>query len=307
MITVLAGGTGSVKLVRGLAALEKNMTVISNIGDNIWIYGLYICPDIDTMIYGLADLLDKKQGWGIKHDSFNFLSQLKKIGVPTWFGLGDKDLSTHLLRTNMIKNGKSLSEVTDFFRKRYSVTTKVIPATDRNVTTRIVTDRRGDMHLQEFWVKYRGQPKVTAVRYDNAGSAKANPAAIDAIKQSQAVIIAPANPISSIGPMMALADLQKELARNRYKVIAISPLIGGKAVSGPAVKYMRALGLENSSVGVAKYYRDFVSKFIISKQDHALAVQIETLGMQVYETNTTMQIKRDEVRLGRHLLKMIKK
>ena len=307
MITVLAGGTGSVKLVRGLAALEKNMTVISNVGDNIWIYGLYICPDIDTMIYGLADLLDKKQGWGIKHDSFNFLSQLKKIGVPTWFGLGDKDLSTHLLRTNMIKNGKSLSEVTDFFRKRYSVTTKVIPATDRNVTTRIVTDRRGDMHLQEFWVKYRGQPKVTAVRYDNAGSAKANPAAIDAINQSQAVIIAPANPVSSIGPMMSLADLRKELARNRYKVIAISPLIGGKAVSGPAVKYMRALGLENSSVGVAKYYRDFVSKFIISKQDHALAVQIETLGMQVYETNTTMQIKRDEVRLGRHLLKMIKK
>jgi LPPG:FO 2-phospho-L-lactate transferase len=307
MITVLAGGTGSVKLVRGLAALEKNITVISNVGDNIWIYGLYVCPDIDTMIYGLADLLDKKRGWGIKHDSFKCLAQLKKIGVPTWFALGDKDLSTHLLRTNMIKSGKNLSEVTNFFRKRYSVTTKLIPATDGNVTTRIVTDRRGDMHLQEFWVKYKGRPKVTAVRYDNAGSATANPAAIDAINQSQAVIIAPANPVSSIGPMMALADLRKELARNRYKVIAISPLIGGKAVSGPAVKYMRALGLENSSVGVAKYYHDFVSKFIISKQDHALAVQIETLGMQVYETNTTMQIKRDEVRLGRHLLKMIKK
>jgi LPPG:FO 2-phospho-L-lactate transferase len=165
----------------------------------------------------------------------------------------------------------------------------------------------GDMHLQEFWVKHKGRPKITGVRYDNAGSATANPAAIDAINQSQAVVIAPANPVSSIGPIVALADLRKELARNRYKVIAISPLIGGKAISGPAVKYMRALGLENSAVGVAKYYRDFVSKFIISKQDHGLALQIEALGMQVYETNTTMKVKRDEVRLGRHILKMVEK
>jgi LPPG:FO 2-phospho-L-lactate transferase len=307
MITVLAGGTGSVKLVRGLAALEKNMTVISNVGDNIWIYGLYVCPDIDTIIYGLANLLDKKRGWGMKDDSFQCLAQLKKMGAPTWFGLGDRDLSTHLLRTSMIKSGKSLSEITNFFRKRYSVTAQLIPVTDREVTTRIVTDRMGDMHLQEFWVKHKGRPKITGVRYDNAGSATANPAAIDAINQSQAVVIAPANPVSSIGPIVALADLRKELAQNRYKVIAISPLIGGKAISGPAVKYMRALGLENSAVGVAKYYRDFVSKFIISKQDHGLASQIEALGMQVYETNTTMKVKRDEVRLGRHLLKMVEK
>jgi LPPG:FO 2-phospho-L-lactate transferase len=307
MITVLAGGTGSVKLVRGLAALEKNMTVISNVGDNIWIYGLYVCPDIDTMIYGLANLLDKKRGWGIKDDSFQCLAQLKKIGVPTWFCLGDRDLSTHLLRTSMIKSGKSLSEITNFFIKRYSVTTKLIPVTDKEVTTRIVTDRMADMHLQEFWVKHKGRPKVTGVRYDNAGSARANPAAIDAINQSQAVVIAPANPVSSIGPIVALADLRKELVRNRYKVIAISPLIGGKAISGPAVKYMRALGLENSSLGVAKYYRDFVSKFIISKQDHGLALKIQALGMQVYETNTTMKVKRDEVRLGRHLLKIVEK
>lgn len=307
MITVLAGGTGSVKLVRGLAALEKNMTVISNVGDNIWIYGLYVCPDIDTIIYGLANLLDKKRGWGMKDDSFQCLAQLKKMGAPTWFGLGDRDLSTHLLRTSMIKSGKSLSEITNFFRKRYSVTAQLIPVTDSEMTTRIVTDRMGDMHLQEFWVKHKGRPKITGVRYDNVGSATANPAAIDAINQSQAVVIAPANPVSSIGPIVALADLRKELAQNRYKVIAISPLIGGKAISGPAVKYMRALGLENSAVGVAKYYRDFVSKFIISKQDHGLALQIEALGMQVYETNTTMKVKRDEVRLGRHLLKMVEK
>jgi LPPG:FO 2-phospho-L-lactate transferase len=307
MITVLAGGTGSVKLVRGLAALEKNLNVICNVGDNIWIYGLYVCPDIDTMIYGLTNLLDKKRGWGIKDDSFQCLAQLKKIGAPTWFGLGDRDLSTHLLRTSMIKSGKSLSEITNFFRKRYSVTTKLIPVTDKEVTTRIISDGMCEMHLQEFWVKHKGRPKITSVRYDNAASARANPAAIDAINQSRAVVIAPANPVSSIGPMVALADLRKELARNRYKVIGISPLIGRKAISGPAVKYMRTLGLENSSLGVAKYYRDFVSKFIISKQDHGLALKIQALGMQVYETNTTMKMKRDEVRLGRHVLKIVEK
>jgi LPPG:FO 2-phospho-L-lactate transferase len=307
MITVLAGGTGSVKLVRGLAALEKDITVICNVGDNIWIYGLYVCPDIDTIIYGLANLLDRKRGWGIKQDSFQCLAQLKKIGVPTWFGLGDRDLSTHLVRTSMIKSGKSLSEVTNFFRKQYSITIKLIPVTDRELTTRIVTDRMGDIHLQEFWVKYKARPKIASVRYDSADSATANPAAIDAINQSQAVVIAPANPISSIGPIVALTELRKELARNRYKVIALSPLIGGKAISGPAVKYMRALQLENSSLGVAKYYRDFVSKFIISKQDHGLALKIEALGMKVYETNTIMQAKRDEIRVGQYLLKLIEK
>jgi LPPG:FO 2-phospho-L-lactate transferase len=306
-ITLLAGGTGSVKMVRGLAALEKNIVVISNVGDNIWIHGLYICPDIDTVIYGLSNLLDEKRGWGMKHESFECLAQLKKIGAPTWFALGDKDLSTHLLRTNMINSGKSLSEITNFFRSRYSVSAKVIPATDKEVTTKIVTDRKGEIHLQEFWVKHKGRPKVTGIRYDNATSAQANTAAIEAINQSDAVVIAPANPVSSIGPIVALANLRRELARNRNKVTAISPLIGRRAVSGPAAKYMTSLGLEISSVGVAKYYRDFASKFIISKNDHALALQIEALGMKVYETNITMKSKRDEVRLARDLLKIVEK
>jgi LPPG:FO 2-phospho-L-lactate transferase len=306
-ITVLAGGTGSIKLVRGLAAIEKDIDVISNVGDNIWIHGLYVCPDIDTIIYGLANLLDQKRGWGIKGDSFQCLAQLKRIGVPTWFGLGDRDLAIHLLRTSMMKNGKSLSEITNFFRNSYSVRAQLIPATDKEVTTNIATSTRGDMHLQEFWVKHKGRPKVTGVRYDNTNRARANPAAIEAIKRCQAVVIAPANPVSSIGPIVALADLRKELAQNRDKVIAISPLIGRKAVSGPAVKYMRAMGLEASSVGVAKYYRDFVSKFIISREDHSMKLQIEALDMQVYETNITMRARRDEIRLSRRLLKLVEK
>ena len=306
-IAVLAGGTGSIKLVRGLAAIGKDIVIICNVGDNIWIHGLYVCPDIDTIIYGLANMLDQKRGWGIKGDSFRCMAQMKKIGFPILFNLGDKDLAIHLLRTNMMKNGKSLSEITNFFRNSYSISTQLIPATNKEVTTSIVTTTRGDMHLQEFWVKHKGRPRVTAVRYDNASSASANPAAIDAIKRCRAVVLAPANPVSSIGPIVALSDLRKELAQNRDKVVAISPLIGRKAVSGPAVKYMRALGLDSSAVGVAKYYRDFVSKFIISRQDHSMKSQIEALDMQVYETNITMKARRDEVRLGRHLLNLVEK
>jgi LPPG:FO 2-phospho-L-lactate transferase len=306
-ITVLAGGTGSIKLVRGLAAVEKDIAVICNIGDNIWIHNLYVCPDIDTIIYGLANILDQKRGWGIKGDSFQCLAQLKKIGAPAWFGLGDRDLAIHLLRTSMMKEGKSLSEITNFFRGCYSISAQIIPATDKEMMTRIVTNTLGEIHLQEFWVKHRGRPKVTGIRYENASKATANPAALDAIKRCHAVVIAPANPVSSIGPIVALADLRNVLAQNRDKVIAISPLIGGKAVSGPAVKYMRALRVEASSFGVAKYYRNFVSKFIISKEDHRMKSQIEALDMRVYETNITMRTKRDEVSLSRRLLRLVEK
>jgi LPPG:FO 2-phospho-L-lactate transferase len=306
-ITVLAGGTGSIKLVRGLAAVEKDIAVICNVGDNIWIHNLYVCPDIDTIIYGLANILDQKRGWGIKGDSFQCLAQLKKIGAPAWFGLGDRDLAIHLLRTSMMKEGKSLSEITNFFRGCYSISAQIIPATDKEMMTRIVTNTLGEIHLQEFWVKHRGRPKVTGIRYENASKATANPAALDAIKRCHAVVIAPANPVSSIGPIVALADLRNVLAQNRDKVIAISPLIGGKAVSGPAVKYMRALRVEASSFGVAKYYRNFVSKFIISKEDHRMKSQIEALDMRVYETNITMKTKRDEVSLSRRLLRLVEK
>lgn len=306
MITVLAGGTGSVKLVRGLARSARDMTVISNVGDNIWIHGLYVCPDIDTIIYGLGGVLDEQRRWGIRGDTFECLAQLKNLGALAWFSLGDRDIATHILRTDMIRAGKSLSEVTSWMRDRYSVAANVVPATDSEVTTWVMTSS-GEMHLQEFWVRRKGAPKVTGVRYDGADQAMPNPDAIDAIRQSDLVIIAPANPVSSIGPIVALAGLRKELVRNREKVIAVSPLIGEHAFTGPAVKYMKALGIECSPVGVARYYRDFAGTLIISKRDHSLAGRIEALGVQVYETNITMKSRQDEVRLGRHILSKIRK
>lgn len=282
------------------------MTVISNVGDNIWLYGMYVCPDIDTIVYGLAGVLDERRGWGVRGDSFECLTQLKKLGVPAWFSLGDIDMATHIIRTKMIKDGKSLSEITDLMRKRYSIAAKIIPATDSEMTTKILTEN-GEMHLQEFWVEHKGSPKVSGVHYDGADDAVASENTIDAIKRSDVIIIAPANPVSSIGPIVALADLRKTLVSERHKVVAISPLIGEKAISGPAAKYMKALGIESSPVGVAQYYNDFAGTFIISKSDKCFIPKIENLCMQVYETNITMKSRQDEVRLARYILSKIRK
>jgi LPPG:FO 2-phospho-L-lactate transferase len=306
LITILAGGTGSVKLVRGLNRSTRNLTVISNVGDNIWLYGLYVCPDIDTIIYGLSGVLDEQRGWGIKKDSFECLAQLKRLGLPAWFLLGDRDIATHLLRTSVIKSGKSLSEATRQMKVRFSVAARVIPATDNELITRIMTNK-GEMHLQEFWVKHRGTPRVTGLRYEGASKAAANHDAIDALRQSDIIIVAPANPVSSIGPIIALSDLRKELRQNRRKVIAISPLIGTKAVSGPAVKFMKALGIESSPVGVARSYRDFVGTFVMSGSDHRFSSEIEALDMKVYETNIVMKSKQDEAKLSRYILNKIRK
>ncbi|NHI03729.1 Lactyl (2) diphospho-(5')guanosine [Candidatus Nitrosotalea sp. TS] len=190
MITILAGGTGSVKLVRGIASQTRDLSVISNVGDNYWLYGLYICPDIDTMLYGLGDILDTDKGWGIKKDTFGFLRQMEMLGEETWFKIGDRDAAIHLLRTNMLKNGKNLSDITEWMCQKFAVDTKIIPVTDNSVETRIVTNK-GELHLQEFWVKYKGQDKVEGIKYLGADKARANPAAVNAIHDSKLVIIAP--------------------------------------------------------------------------------------------------------------------
>jgi LPPG:FO 2-phospho-L-lactate transferase len=305
LITVLAGGTGSVKLIRGLASQTRDLTVISNIGDNIWLHGLYICPDIDTLIYGLADLLDKVKGWGIKNDSFGFLRQMEMLGEQTWFRLGDRDLATHLLRTNLLKNGKSLSEITEWLRNKYAISTKIIPATDSAIETKIITDK-GEMHIQEFWIKHKGEPKVIDIIYDGANRSRINPEAIHALKRSKIIIIAPANPITSIGPMLAIKGVKKDLITERKKIVAISPLIGDRAISGPAVKYMQALKLQNSPLGVAEYYSDFISTFVISRSDSDLSRKIQSLGIKVYETDILMKDGLDENRLASYLIKQLK-
>jgi LPPG:FO 2-phospho-L-lactate transferase len=301
MITVLAGGTGSIKLIRGLASSSNKLSIISNTGDNIWLYGLYICPDIDTVLYGLANILDRRKGWGIKNDSYEFLRQMEILGEETWFKIGDRDLATHVLRTRMLGDGKSLTFITDWMRTRYAINSKIIPATDDPIETRVLTNL-GEMHIQEFWVKHRANPKVVGVRYYAPKRVRVNPKAIQAIRDSKLIIIPPANPISSIGPMLSIEPFKRNLVKKKQKVIAVSPIIGKTAVSGPAIKYMEAMRLPASSYGVAKYYSTFAANIVISRGDLDSSRRIAATGMKVYETDILMKTRKDEDRLASYII-----
>lgn len=304
MITILAGGTGSVKLVRGVASQSRGINVIANVGDNYWLYGLYVCPDIDTILYGLADLLDTDTGWGIKKDTYGFLRQMEMLGEETWFKIGDRDAAIHLMRTNMLKNGKNLTDITAWMCQKFAIDTKIIPVTDNTVETRIVTNK-GELHLQEFWVKHKGQNDVEGIKYIGADKARANPAAVNAIHDSQLVIIAPGNPLTSIGPILSIKGIKKELSKSKRKVVVVSPLVGNKAISGPAAKYMEAAGMEVSPYGIAKMYSDVASHIVIDTSDRLLTRKIQNLDMKVYETKIKMKDKSEEEALAAFILKQV--
>ena len=302
LITILAGGSGSVKLVRGLAAHRSDVNVITNVGDNYWLYGMYICPDIDTITYGLADLLDQDKGWGIKKDTFGFLRQMEIFGEETWFRIGDRDTATHLTRTNMLKNGKSLSDITKWLSEKFSIEIKIIPVTDNSIETRIIT-KNGEMHLQEFWVKHRGLDSIDGIEYHGADKARPNPDAVNAIHDSNLIVIAPGNPLTSIGPMLSIKGIRKELIKKKDRVVAVSPVIGNSAFSGPAGKYLEAAGIDVSVHGIAQMYADVCSNLIIDTKDRMEAKKIETLNINVHDTKITMTNKQSENALASFILK----
>ena len=302
MITILAGGSGSVKLVRGFASQRSDINVIVNVGDNYWLYGMYICPDIDTITYGLADLLDHDKGWGIKKDTFGFLRQMEIFGEETWFRIGDRDTATHLTRTNMLKNGKSLSDITKWMCEKFAIEIKLIPVTDNAIETRIIT-KKGEMHLQEFWVKHRGLDSVEGIEYKGADKARPNPDAVNAIHDSSLVVIAPGNPLTSIGPILAIKGIRKELAKKKNKVVAISPIIGNSAISGPTGKYMEAAGMEVSALGIAKMYAHVCSNLVIDTKDRMQTKEIEALNINVHQTKIRMTNKQSEDVLAASILK----
>jgi LPPG:FO 2-phospho-L-lactate transferase len=289
-------------MVRGFAAQRTDINVVTNVGDNYWLYGMYICPDIDTITYGLADLLDHDKGWGIKKDTFGFLRQMEIFGEETWFRIGDRDTATHLTRTNMLKNGKSLSYITKWMAEKFSIEIKILPVTDNTMETRIITDK-GDMHLQEFWVKHRGLDEVKGIEYQGAEKVRPNPDAMNAIHDSNLIVIAPGNPLTSIGPMLAIKGIRKELSKKKTKVVAISPIIGNSAITGPTGKYLEAAGIEVSALGVAKMYADVCSNIIIDTKDHALTKKIESLNINVHESKIRMTTKQSEDALAASILK----
>lgn len=285
------------KLVRGLSSIENSIAVILNVGDNVWKYGLYICPDIDTIFYGLSGLLDSSRGWGIRGDTFNFLEQTGELGLENWFRIGDRDLATHVVRTELIRQGMTLTQVTEYFRSIYKLKAILIPISNDSIETRIVTSR-GEMNIQEFWVRYKATPKVVRIVYKGAKNSRMTNKAIRLIRNSERIIIAPANPISSIGPMLAIPEVKNELAKVKKKVIAISPVQGKQAISGPATKYMKALKLDTSPMGIAKYYSGLIGSIVISKEDRSYESKLMKLGLKVYLNDITMNSLHEERRLA---------
>jgi LPPG:FO 2-phospho-L-lactate transferase len=282
--TVLAGGTGAAKFLRGLVQIvpQEEVHVIVNVGDDTDVWGLHVSPDIDSIVYGLAGQLDTERGWGHSDETFRCLEEMRAYGMPDWFRLGDRDLATHITRTQLLRSGATLSEATARMAQSLGVKAAVLPATDDPVRTKIET-ADGTLAFQEFFVRERWRPEVRSVTYSGATEASAPPAVLHSIRDARLVIVAPSNPITSVGPILAIHDIRDALRCTRAEVVGISPLIGHAAFSGPAAKLMEACGYEVSPSGVARCYHDFLDNIVIDVQDAALAssIRYETIGVEI--------------------------
>jgi len=303
MITALAGGVGAARFLTGLVRLvpEEELTVIVNTGDNITLHGLYISPDTDIITYTLAEIVGEKKGWGIRGDTFSCLDALKKLGEETWFKLGDKDIATHLYRTALLREGIKLSEVTKRIASAFGLKLAVLPMTDNVFETRIKTVE-GDFHFEEYLVRRRARDEVLGVNFFGAEKAKPAPGVLDAIANSELIVICPSNPIVSIGTILEIKGIREGLLKTQARKVAISPIVGGSPIKGPADKLLRGLGHEVSAFGVAELYRDFLDTFVIDTVDSKERARIEELGVRVKLTNTIMGDLEAKVSLARTVL-----
>jgi LPPG:FO 2-phospho-L-lactate transferase len=306
MITTLGGGVGAAKFLRGLSKVIKgeSLTVIVNTGDDISISGLKISPDIDTVIYWLSNIVDRKKGWGIRDDTFSCLEALKKFGLEDWFNLGDRDIATHIYRTYLRGEGFKPSEVTARIAKALDVgNIKILPMTDEDVETWILTDE-GEMHFQEYLVKKQMKPTVKSVFIKGIEKANPAPGVIDAIEESRLIIICPSNPIISIGPILKIIKIRQALQRTKARIIAVSPLVGGKPLKGPADRLMKGIGLEVSSTQVAKLYKDFIDGIVIDEKDALEETAIKQLGIEPFVLDTIMNEDERAEQVAEQVLKL---
>lgn len=288
-IVALAGGVGAARFLAGLVRViaPERLLVIGNTADDAEIHGLHISPDLDTVTYTLAGLADPARGWGLEGESFRCLQALGRLGAETWFQLGDCDLATHLYRTERLRQGATLSQVTREIATALGVRACVLPMSDQPVRTRVAT-RRGDLDFQTYFVRRRTRDAVLGVRLEGAEEARPAPGVLEAVRAARAVVVCPSNPIISIGPILAVPGMREALRDTRAPVAAISPIVGGRALKGPAARMMRSLGLRASALQVAELYQDFLDVFVLDRADQALAAQVEALGMRAVVTNTIM-------------------
>jgi LPPG:FO 2-phospho-L-lactate transferase len=299
-VVALAGGVGAARFLDGLTRViaPERVYIIGNTADDAEIHGLHISPDLDTVTYTLAGLANPQHGWGVRGDSFRCLEALKRLGADTWFQLGDLDLATHLFRTMRLREGLSLSAVTAEITRALKVHSTLVPMSNERVRTRICTPS-GELEFQTYFVKRRARDRVIAMRFEGASEAAPAPGLLDAIATAEAIILCPSNPFISIGPILAIPGIRDALQRRREKVAAISPIVGGKALKGPAAKMMKSMQLRSSAAEVAKLYADFTGVFILDEVDRKQAAQVAALHMRPVVTNTIMRGLRERKSLAR--------
>lgn len=299
-IVAFAGGVGGAKLAQGLAQVlpPEELTIVVNTGDDFEHLGLYICPDLDTVCYTLAGLANPETGWGRTGETWNTITNIEKLGGPAWFRLGDQDIATHLERTRRLKDGKPLSQVTKEFCEAWGIKHKVIPMSDSLVRT-MVDSEEGELAFQEYFVHRRCEPRVKGFRFDGVEAAEPAPGVREALASADAIVFCPSNPWVSIDPILKVVkDVEKP-------VFAVSPIIGGKAVKGPAAKMYSELGIEPSTLAVAKHYRTILTGFVLDNVDVEMNEQIKKLGFATLVTNTLMNQLTDRARLANDVLNFI--
>ncbi len=300
LVVALAGGVGAAKLLRGLVQVVPfdDLLIVGNTGDDFELYGLHISPDLDIVMYTLAGIVDEAKGYGVAGDTFHCLDMLKRLGFETWFGLGDRDLAVHVVRTELLGTGMTLSQTTAELCRMLHVKVRLVPMSDDPVRTKVLT---GQLRLdfQEYFVKRRAEDVVSGVIYDGCEKAKTAPGILEAIERAERIVICPSNPLLSVSPMLSIPGFTDGLRRSNARVVGVSPIVGGKALKGPADKIMASLGLEPSAYGVAKFYEDFLDHLIIDNADEQHRSRIESLGVKVTVTDTIMKSVEDSVRLAK--------
>jgi LPPG:FO 2-phospho-L-lactate transferase len=300
LVVALAGGVGAARFLDGLTRViaPERVFIIGNTADDAEIHGLHISPDLDTVTYTLAGLANPEHGWGVRGDTFRCLEALGRLGAETWFQLGDLDLATHLYRTQRLHQGATLSEVTAEIHRALKGRSTLVPMSNERVRTRICTPS-GELEFQTYFVKRRARDRVTAMHFEGAMEAAPAPGILAAIEKAEAIIFCPSNPFISIGPILAIPGIREALQRRRENVAAISPIVGGRALKGPAAKMMKSMQLRASAAEVARLYDDVVGVFVLDEVDRKQAAQVEALGMRPVVTNTIMRGLREKKSLAR--------
>ncbi len=303
-VVALAGGVGGAKLAWGLAQLlpPDRLTLIVNTADDFEHLGLHISPDLDTVMYTLAGLANPETGWGVRDESWGMMEMMARYGGPTWFRLGDRDLATHLLRSQWLREGYPLTWITRELCKLLGVRQRLLPMTDAPVRTIVHTDE-GKLPFQEYFVGRRWQPAVTSIHFEGSEAAQPTRDVVISLREGDIVIFCPSNPFVSLDPILALSAVRRMVAASRAPKVAVTPIVGGQAIKGPAAKMLRELGLEVSPVGVARHYQDLLAGFVLDRQDESLKTVIAfDLGIRTLVTDTVMQTDEDRVRLAREVL-----